>query len=94
MPDKYTHVSACMKHETSPARYSPMNTESVLLTEALIAESHRDEFQAHIILLKSGHHFSKAASSGPGQSCPPEMHSGKPFRIFDQNQKRQNVIKL
>lgn len=35
------------EYETSPAHYSPVNSESVLPTEALIAESHREEFQVH-----------------------------------------------
>lgn len=83
-----------MKYETSPAHYSPVNSESVLPTEALIAESHREEFQAHIILLKSGYRFSKTANSNPDQSWLHKLYSGKPFRIFDQNQERQNAKKL
>lgn len=79
------------EYETSPAHYSPVNSESVLPTEALIAESHGEEFQVHS---KSRHHFSKTASSCPGQSCPHKVYSGKPFRIFDQNKERHDGIKL
>lgn len=53
-------------------------------TEALIAESHREVSSS----LKSRFHFSKDASSSPGQPCPHKEYSGKSFRILNQNQER------
>ena len=94
MSDRYTRNSACMKYKKSPARYTPVNSESVLPVAALVGESHRGEFQAHIILLKFRYHFSKTASSSPGQPCPHKAYLGKSFCIFGQNQERQNDIKL
>lgn len=71
-----------------------MNSEAVLLGAALVGESHREEFQAQVILLKFRYHFSKTARPSPGQPCPHKAHLKKPFSIFDQNQERQNAIKL
>lgn len=83
-----------MKYEKSPPHYTPVNSEPVLPVAGLVEESHREDFQANIILLKFRHHFSGTASSSPGQPRPHKEYLGKSSSIFGQDQERQNDIKL
>lgn len=74
-------------------------TSTLFSCEQWLSSSHRSfnsgKSQGRVSSsLKSRHHFSKTASSCPGQSCPHKVYSGKPFRIFDQNKERHDVIKL
>lgn len=74
-------------------------TSTLFSCEQWVSSSHRSfnsgKSQGRVSSsLKSRHHFSKTASSCPGQSCPHKVYSGKPFRIFDQNKERHDGIKL
>lgn len=89
----HSQFSFCEMRKITSMLYSCEQFASLPVV-ALIGESHREEVQAHIILLNSDINFRKTASASPSQPCPHKAYLGKSFSMFGQNKEKQNDTKL